>query len=143
MPLINRDTDYALRALINIAKNGDKGYCSATDIAEQENMTPQFTRKILQRLVKAGVVGSRRGPKGGFYLVRKPSEITVHHVLETVQGKFEVNRCILDFTQCQRSAQCVIRKNLLGLQETIIDYFKDATLAKLLEDSMSNLETSG
>ena len=142
MPLINRDTDYALRALINIAKNGDKGYCSATDIAEQESMTPQFTRKILQKLVKAGVVGSRRGPRGGFYLVLKPSEITVHNVLETVQGKFEVNICILDAAECLRSGHCGIRKSLLNLQETIIDYFKGATLAKLLEDSIPDPKTS-
>jgi Rrf2 family transcriptional regulator, iron-sulfur cluster assembly transcription factor len=136
MPLINRDTDYALRALINIAKKGDTRYCSATDIAQQENITPQFTRKILQKLVRAGVVGSRRGPKGGFYLMRKPSEITVHCVFDTVQGKFEVSRCILDPKLCQRSGACIIRKKLMDLQTMIIDYFKGATLANLLEDNM-------
>jgi len=137
MPLINRDTDYALRALLYIARNNGNGLCSASDIAQQEDITPAFTRKILQRMAKKGIVGSRRGPKGGFFLRRKPTQISIHEVMETVQGKFKVNLCILNAALCRRSGYCVIRQDLLNLQGTIVDYLKSATLGAMLKAEQS------
>src|SRR5690554_1791619 len=73
---------------------------SATDIADITNSSRHHTSKVMQRLVKAGLIGSTRGPSGGFFLKKDASEIKIIDILEALEGKVEINDCPVDNAIC-------------------------------------------
>jgi len=85
---INASTAYGLLAVGYIARNQDKGLIVSQAIAKQYNIPIEYLLKIMQQLVMANVLRSKRGPRGGFSLARSPEKITMLEVLEAVQGPF-------------------------------------------------------
>lgn len=83
---INTSTGYAFLAIGYIARNQDKGLVWSYDIANKYNIPVEYLFKIMQELVKANILRSKRGPRGGFALARKPSSITMLDVIEAVEG---------------------------------------------------------
>jgi Rrf2 family iron-sulfur cluster assembly transcriptional regulator len=131
MDIVRRNTDYALRAMIHLARNYENGPVSSKTVAEQENVPYQLMCKLMQKLNNAGLVTSYMGPKGGFGLSRKPSKINILEVIETIQKPISLNRCLLAGDICPRQAQCPVRPKLIGLQEYIGKYLSDITLDEL------------
>jgi len=83
---VNTSTAYGLLAVGYIARNQDKGLIVSQTIAKQYNISLEFLLKIMQQLVTANVLRSKRGPRGGFSLARSPNKITMLEVLEAVEG---------------------------------------------------------
>ena len=81
-------TGYGLLAVGHIAQNQDKGLIRSQTIAKQYNIPLEYLLKIMQQLVMANVLRSKRGPRGGFSLARSPEKITMLEVLEAVEGPF-------------------------------------------------------
>ena len=83
---ISRSTEYALLAIGYIAKNQGDGVVPSQDIAEQYNIPLEYLLKILQQLVRANVLRSKRGPHGGFWLAKPANKITMLEIIEAVAG---------------------------------------------------------
>lgn len=96
--LFSNETDYAIRIVTCLAENGGK--TDAGSIAKKTGVTPQFTLKILRKLMSAGIVKSFKGAQGGYSLARQPSQITLLEVVETINGPIAVSRCQHDASQC-------------------------------------------
>lgn len=77
---------YAIRALFDIAYFSDGGPTQVKDIAEREGIPPRFLEQIFQDLKRAGIVGSKRGPQGGYNLSRSPREIPLGDVVRALEG---------------------------------------------------------
>jgi len=135
MDVIRRNTDYALRLMINLARNFGKGPVSSKILAEKEEVSYQLTCKLMQKLNTAGLVKSQMGPKGGFFLDKKPSEITLAAVVDVIQGPVTLNRCFHGIGICPRQSKCPISKRLAELQEYIGRFFKSITLSQFLEST--------
>ena len=131
MEIIRRNTDYALRLIIHLARCKHETAVSASTLAKAESVPQQLTSKLLQKLNKAGIVGSLMGSKGGFYLNRNPKDISLGEVVEVIQGPLKVNRCILDKEFCPRMPSCTVRKELLKLQKKIEDFYHQITVERL------------
>ena len=134
MDLIRRNTDYALRLMVNLAGQYGKGIISARQLSKEEDVSYQLTCKLLQKLCVAGLIRSRMGPTGGYYLARKPSKITLGNTMEVIQGTFSVNRCIIEPESCLRQSGCSISRELKGLQKQIESFLHEVTLDKLLKE---------
>ena len=119
MDIIRRNTDYALRAAVELAGRFDDGPVSARTLADSRNIPYQLACKLLQRLHNAGIVKSSMGPDGGFVLCKKPSKITVRQVVEAVQGPVRISRCLASKSFCSLSPDCPINPELARLQKTI------------------------
>ncbi|MBF0558597.1 MAG: Rrf2 family transcriptional regulator [Nitrospirae bacterium] len=102
-----RETDYAIRCVYSMSKEPDRLHM-IREIAADQNVPKSFLAKILQKLVKAKIVSSARGVKGGFALAQRPSEITLLDVIEAVQGPLFINSCVLDSKSCSRKGMCSI-----------------------------------
>ena len=83
---ISRSTGYALLAVGYIAKNQGKKTVLSQDISKQYDIPLEYLLKILQQLVRANVLNSKRGPRGGFNLAKPPKKITMLQIIEAVEG---------------------------------------------------------
>lgn len=133
MDVLRRNTDYALRAVVHLARHWQDGPVSTAEIAETEEVSYQLACKLMQRLQKAGLVESTMGPRGGFTLSRRPSKINLAEVIEAVQGKIRLNQCLMGDYKCPREACCPVYKKLTGLQNQIDGYFAKISLAELIK----------
>lgn len=132
MDVLRRNTDYALRAMVNLARNYDRESVSTRQVAYEEDIPSQLACKLLQKLHNARLVESCMGPNGGFRLSRKPSKINLLEVIEAIQGSLRLNRCLLGVDACPRQPNCVAGEKLAELQEHIDSYLGSITLDELL-----------
>lgn len=132
MKLITKETDYALRALVNLARAD--GYLSSREIAGREKVPLHFLRRILQKLIKAGVLESREGVAGGVRLKAQPRDIRLTDVIKIFQGKIQFSECVFKKKICTNHATCVIRKRVEEIENQVADEFGNTTIADLLQD---------
>jgi Rrf2 family protein len=83
---VSSSTAYGLLAVGYIAQNQDKGLIVSQTIAKQYNINLEYLLKIMLELVKANILRSKRGPRGGFSLARSPKKITMLEIIEAVEG---------------------------------------------------------
>jgi Rrf2 family protein len=133
MDVLRRNTDYALRAMMNLTAHYGNEPVSTRSIAAEEDISYQLACKLMQKLQNARLVKSCMGPKGGFVLAREPNKISLLEVIEAIQGPVTVNRCLLENDACSRQSDCLISERLERLQEYIVNFLKNATLTKLLK----------
>jgi len=131
MDIVRRNTDYALRAMANLAEHYGNEAVSARELAQRGDIPYQLACKILQRLNKAGLVKSLMGAKGGFRLSKEPSKISVLQVIETIQGPVRLNRCLLSKDGCQRQRSCPVKPKLAKLQKSLSFDLDSITLDEL------------
>lgn len=86
---ISSKTVYALRALFDIAFHSMGRPTKVDAIAEREEVPPRFLEQIFQDLKAAGLVGSKRGPSGGYFLRRSASSVTVGDVVRAIEGPLD------------------------------------------------------
>jgi len=130
---ISEATALALHSMMHLAINPG-AQSTASEIAEVFEVSKHHLAKVHQRLVKAGFILSRRGPKGGVGLAKDPSEINLLEIYEAMEGPMTCQPCLLGKAVCPR-ADCVLSNLLPGLARQVRVYFEQATLAELVEES--------
>ncbi len=125
---------YGVRAVVNLAASANNRPISISQIASQEDLSPEFLEQIFFKLKRAGLIRSIRGPKGGFVLNRKPTEITVKTILDAVGEPLYPAPCAEAVDDaCERKASCSIAplwQNFYGL---IDRYLSSVSLQDLME----------
>ena len=86
---ISTQSRYGLRALFDIAYHSAGLSTQVKDISSRQAISPRYIEQIFQRLKRAGIIQSIRGPSGGYYLARKVDEITVGDVVRATEGKIK------------------------------------------------------
>jgi Rrf2 family protein len=105
--MITREADYAVRCVLYLSRNPEK-VSSVKEMTGPMHIPQSFLAKILQRLVKGGIVQSVRGAGGGFRLARDPKDITLYDVIKTTSGPLFVNACTVDDRNCELSGVCAV-----------------------------------
>ena len=131
MDILRRNTDYALRLAVNLAKRYGDGSLSTRTLAGDEDVSYQLACKLMQKLHAAGLVESNMGPKGGFQLSKAPDKVPVLAVIEAIQGPLRLNRCLLGDGACDRQDVCPIREKMGLLQDQMDEYLNRVTLGEL------------
>ncbi|MBN2376631.1 MAG: Rrf2 family transcriptional regulator [Sedimentisphaerales bacterium] len=142
MNLFRQNTDYALRVMVNLAQRWPGRAVSARVLAQEGEVSNQFTCKILQQLHEANLLISCMGPKGGYRLSRPPAAITMLDVICAVQGPICVNKCMVGPDGCPRQHHCFISLKVAELQNTIENYLDNVTLDELAHRSVSLSEVN-
>jgi Rrf2 family protein len=106
--IITRATEYAIRAVLYMACQPQGEIILKKDICRAQEITPAFLTKILQPLIKVGIVGSQRGVGGGFYLAKPAVEITLFDVVNTQEGPLYLNQCLIKGGNCGREFFCPV-----------------------------------
>lgn len=106
--LITRATEYAIRSVLFMAKQPRGEIVYKKDICASQDVTPAFLTKILQPLIKVGIVGSQRGVGGGFFLAKLPVEITLLDIIIAEEGPLYINQCLSGEGVCTRDIFCPV-----------------------------------
>ena len=104
--IITRATEYAIRAILYMSRQTAGEIIYKKDICKAQDITPAFLTKILQPLIKDGIVGSQRGVGGGFYLAKTPAEITLLDIIKSQEGPVYLNQCLVEEGTCEREFFC-------------------------------------
>ena len=134
MDIIRRNTDYALRAMVNLARHYQNGSAPARTLAAQEHIPYQLACKLMQKLRSVKLVESCMGPKGGFRLSKGPSKISVLEVIKAIQGPLALNRCLLRVNACPRQKSCTVRVKLVEIQRYVSSRLGGITLDELAQN---------
>jgi len=130
--LITRKADYAVRCVLYLSKEPEQ-VASVNDIAKNMHIPKTFLAKILQLLMKAGIVESNRGIKGGFKLTKSPGDISLYDVVVAVEGPIATNMCAVDKKVCRLSNSCVVHPIWVDLKKEIEERLKEENFLRLLK----------
>lgn len=128
MEVIRRNSDYALRSLSYMARFPKGRNLTAKAIAAEGDVPVVFLRKTFQKLSKAKIIDSKRGPRGGFYLLKGLADISLKEILEAVQGRVVLSDCLFEDDACSRAKRCRVRKRLSDAQKKFADLLDEYTL---------------
>ena len=129
---ISRSTGYALVAVGYIAQNYKDGAVLAARVSKEYGIPLEYLLKILQQLVRANVLRSKRGPRGGFFLARPAEDITLLEVIEAVDGPLVSH---LHLAEQTNNAPFSIKMEAICRQSTakVRDIFAEAKLADVIQ----------
>ena len=131
MKLITRNTDYALRAICYIAKQGK--VVTVTELVKVLGVPRPFMRKILQRLSKEKILKSYRGQSGGFKLKFLPEKIFIVQIMRIFQGQVGLSECFLKKNICPNRGRCILRKKILLIEHNVFRQLKQINIASLIK----------
>lgn len=121
---------YGVRLMTELAcKTGDKPV-HLSQIAKSQNLSDKYLEQIISPLKASELVRSIRGSKGGYLLAKKPAEIKVLDIIESLEGPLNIVDCTND-EKCNRDENCAAQKLWKMLSNNIKDFLKDITLEDL------------
>ena len=129
---ITRQADYALRAVLYLARLDGSERAATSTVAEEQHIPPSFLAKIVSQLSIAGLLHTSRGARGGVTLAREPKEITLLEVVEAIDGPIQLNECVGNDGDCTFENDCTIRSVWCETQEKLVSRLKATTFADLI-----------
>jgi Rrf2 family protein len=132
---LSKKADYALLAMTHLAARVDRGAVSARELAEAYNIPPELLAKVLQKLVRAGLLASHQGIRGGYGLGRTAERISVADVIQAVDGPVTVTACSTSDHSCDQYSKCNIRDPLWRIKDRIVDALAATSVAELVADA--------
>ena len=128
---IGKLTDYATVILSYLAKHGED-LCSGVEVADATGIPATTVSKILKLLVRAELLNSVRGAKGGYVLVKRPDQISMTEIISAVEGPIALTECSISRQNCEQASGCEIRSNWGLINEKISHALASITLADLI-----------
>ncbi len=132
MKLITRDSDYAIRSLIYMARGENGELFDVPGLVNKLGIPRPFLRKILQVLGKKGIVHSIKGMGGGFILNRAADNILIVDIVKIFQGPINLTECLLGKEICPNIKTCPIRARIKRIEGHIKDEIGDLTVADVI-----------
>ncbi len=136
---ISTQSRYGLRALFDIAYHSAGLSTQVKDISARQAISPRYIEQIFQKLKRAGIIKSVRGPSGGYYLARKIDEITVGDVVRATEGAVELVHCSGTRTRptkvCDRIQKCPVRDVWTEASGRLMAYLDSVTLQDLCKEA--------
>lgn len=124
---LSRGAQFALRTVLDLAASGPT---STGAIAARRGIPPAQASKIVQQLVRGGVVRTTRGARGGVRLARPADQVTLRQVIDAIEGPLAVSRCIV-YDDCPCAQPCPVRTVLTRIQRELEGMLDGVTVADL------------
>lgn len=122
----------ALHSVILISINESK-QVNVKYIAEATGSSKFHIAKVLQKLVRDGLLGSHRGPNGGFYLISEPEDITLLEIYESIEGRIVVSRCPIHKEPCPFN-KCVFSDQVEEMTKNFRNYLESNTISDYIKN---------
>jgi Rrf2 family protein len=135
--MLSKKTKYGLKALTFIARSGSDVPVQVGEIAKGEQIPQKFLESILLTLRKSGILGSKKGKHGGYYLRKDPSEVLMTEVMRVLEGPIAMVPCVsLNFYEkcddCPDEHLCSVNKLMIRVRDSTLEVFKNTTLKEFV-----------
>jgi Rrf2 family protein len=132
---LTKKADYGLMAMKHLAEQGQAGACSAKDLAEAYQIPQELLAKILQKLVKAGLLKSHHGTNGGYLLARDPATISAFEVIRVIDGPLFITSCVTVRGNCVQHERCTIKEPMRKVNQSIEEVLRRISISEMAEDA--------
>jgi Rrf2 family protein len=129
---ITRQADYAVRAILYLARIHGSERSATSTVAEEQHIPPSFLAKIISQLSIAGLLHTSRGARGGVTLAREPKDITLLEVVEAIDGPIQLNECSGEDGQCSFGNDCPLQSVWCDVQNDLVKRLKATNFADLI-----------
>lgn len=136
--MLTNKAKYALRALGRLAEDYGHGPMLISDIAQKEGIPKKFLELILLELKNQGILQSKKGKGGGYYLVRQPGSVSIGSVVRLIDGPLAPVPCVSEtaYARCEEcidEATCGVRRIMKEVRDSIAGVLDQSTLADMTE----------
>jgi Rrf2 family protein len=140
---LTKKADYGLIAMRHLAAHADLGACSAKDLADMYGLPQEALAKLLQRLVKVGLLQSQQGTNGGYSLARDSRTISALDVIRALEGPLFMTSCTTAKGSCEQTTRCTVREPLRKVSKSIEEVLSRLTIWEMTEqeESVTDLVT--
>ncbi|PCH52040.1 MAG: transcriptional regulator [Flavobacteriaceae bacterium] len=132
--MLSKKTKYGLKALSYLAKQKPNVPILISDISTSENISRKFLESILLSLKKNGILSSKKGKGGGYFLLKKPSEIKISTVMRVLEGPIAMLPCVsLNYYEkcedCKNEEFCSLNTLMAEVRDSMLKILENKTLA--------------
>lgn len=136
--MLSKKTKYGIKAMIYLAKQEGNRPVSIATISKSENISLKFLESILLTLRKDGLLGSKKGKGGGYYLLKDPKDIKMTSIMRVLEGPIAMIPCVsLNYYEmcddCPSEALCAVHHLMLKVRDSMLKIYGTTSLADLIE----------
>jgi Rrf2 family protein len=132
LPLLSQTAEHALRAVLYLGRNQERGLIAATEVADALGAPPNYLAKTLRLLARRGVLRSVRGPRGGFALAQPAGQLSAADVVDAVDDASAPANCLLGNHGCDPVHPCEAHARWEALTRRVLGPMEDTSVAYLL-----------
>ena len=134
--MLSKKTKYGIKALTFLAKQEDRTPVAIATISKSENISLKFLESILLTLRKNGILGSKKGKGGGYYLLKEPKEIQMTSIMRVLEGPIAMVPCVsLNFYEkcddCPDENTCTVHNLMIQIRDSSLQIFRNTSLSDL------------
>lgn len=135
--MLSKKTQYSIYALVKLAKNYEKGPILIREIAEEENIPRKFLETILLDLKNLGILNSKKGKGGGYYLIKNPDDVNLAQIIRHFDGAIALLPCASykyyeECHHCKDEETCGVKNVIKEVRDKTARMLKKATLSDII-----------
>lgn len=134
--MLSKKTKYGIKALTFLARQETKNPISIATISKSENISVKYLESILLTLKNNGILGSKKGIGGGYYLIKNAKDIPMTTVMRVLEGPIAMMPCVsLNYYEkcddCPDENKCAVHRLMIQVRDNSLEVFRNTTLADL------------
>lgn len=139
--IFSKKCEIGLQAVLFLATEGKNELFNAKQVADKVKQPKEFVSKVLQTLTSSGIVGSKKGKNGGFFLSRSASKVRLIEIVEAIDGLDIFNNCVLGFPGCTSEEPCPVHDQWGKLRDEAYKMLSEETLEDIKDITRLKLST--
>ena len=137
--IFSKSCELGIQAVLFLSIKKEKVIFNAEEISSELKVPKEFVSKVLQILTNSGIVGSKKGKSGGFYLAKNPANIRLIDIVEAIDGLEVFKTCVLGFPGCSSEKPCPVHDKWGKLREDAYKMLSEETLEQLKEKTIQKI----
>jgi Rrf2 family protein len=137
--IFSKTCELGLQAVLFLSIKKEKRIFTASEVSKELKVPKEYVSKVMQILTDSGIIGSKKGKNGGFYLAKSPSNIKLIDIVEAIDGLEIFNNCVLGFPGCSNENPCPVHDKWGKLRDEAYKMLSSETLEQLKEKTLHKL----
>lgn len=137
--IFSKTCELGLQAVLFLSIKKEKRIFTAAEVSKELKVPKEYVSKVMQILTESGIIGSKKGKNGGFYLAKSPSSIKLIDIVQAIDGLEIFNNCVLGFPGCSNENPCPVHEKWGTLRDDAYKMLSTETLEQLKEKTLHKL----
>lgn len=139
--IFSKKCELGLQAVLLLSVKEKANILNATQISDELKVPKEFVSKVLQTLTDSGIVGSKKGKNGGFYLAKNPADIRLNSIVEAIDGLRVFENCVLGFPGCSCDNPCPVHNTWGKIRDDAFKMLSQETLEDFREKTKTKISS--